>query len=79
MNDLDINEIVVSNKFPFSKQDFKYFIGYKGNNEFRLLYIFFPAMSIHKRYYDKGKCMYFMTKDEKLLVNIWQFGEKLAI
>ena len=25
----DINKIVVSNKFPFGKQDIKYFIGYK--------------------------------------------------
>ena len=25
INDRDINEIVVSNKFPFGKQDFKYF------------------------------------------------------
>ena len=29
INDIDINKIVVSNKFPFGKQDFKYFIGYK--------------------------------------------------
>ena len=29
INDIDINKIVVSSKFPFGKQDFKYFIGYK--------------------------------------------------
>ena len=28
INDVDISNIVVSNKFPFGKQDFKYFIGY---------------------------------------------------
>ena len=27
----DINEIVVSNKFPFGKQDFEYFIDYRDN------------------------------------------------
>ena len=27
-NDVDINKTVVSNKLPFGKQDFKYFIGY---------------------------------------------------
>ena len=27
INDIDINEIVVSNKLPFGKQDFRYFIG----------------------------------------------------
>ena len=49
MNDIDINGIVVSNKFPFGNQDFKYFIGYKDNKEIRALCIFFPEMSIHKR------------------------------
>ena len=29
INDIDINEIVVSNMLPSGKQDFKYFIGYK--------------------------------------------------
>ena len=28
INDIDIKNIVVSNKFLFGKQDFKYFIGY---------------------------------------------------
>ena len=34
---MDINKVVVSNKFPFGKQDFKYFIGYKDNKEIRPL------------------------------------------
>ena len=29
MNEIDVNEIVVFNKLPFGKQNFKYFIGYK--------------------------------------------------
>ena len=29
INDIDINDIVVSNMLPSGKQDFKYFIGYK--------------------------------------------------
>ena len=28
-----INKIVVSNKLPFGKQDFKYFIGYKDDEK----------------------------------------------
>ena len=31
INTIDVNKIVVSNKFPFGKQGFKYFIGYKDN------------------------------------------------
>ena len=41
INNIDINEIAVSNKFLFSKQDFKYFLGYKDNQEIKLLRIFF--------------------------------------
>ena len=29
VNNIDIIKIIVSNKLPFGKQDFKYFIGYK--------------------------------------------------
>ena len=27
MNNVDINKIIISNKFPFGKQDFEYLIG----------------------------------------------------
>ena len=32
-NNIDINKIVVSNKLPFGKPDFKYFIGYKDSEK----------------------------------------------
>ena len=44
INNIDINEIAVSNKFLFSKQDFKYFLGYKDNQEIKLLRIFFSRI-----------------------------------
>ena len=44
-----------------------------------LLYIFFPEMSIYKRYSDTTKCIYFMIKDENKLINIWQFGKSFNI
>ena len=65
---IDINEIVVSNKFSFGKPDFKYFIGYKDNTEIRPLCIFFPDINKYKRYTGKVKCMSFIIKGEK---NIW--------
>ena len=46
INDIDINEIVACYKFPFGKQDFKYFISSKENKEIRPLCIFFPEMNI---------------------------------
>ena len=75
INGIDINEIVVSNKFPFGKQDFKYFIGFKDNKEIRPLCIFFPEMSIDKRFSDETKCMYFIIKDENFFdkyITIWK-------
>ena len=68
-----INEIVVSNNFPFGDQYFKNFVGYKDNKDIRPLCIFFPEMSIYKRYSDKTKCMYFMRIDEK------KFGKYMAV
>ena len=41
-NEIDINKIVVSNTFPFGKQDFKCFIGHKDNKKIKPLSIFFP-------------------------------------
>ena len=49
ISDIDINEVVVYNKFHFGKKDFKYFIGYKDNKEIRHLCMFSPETSIYKR------------------------------
>lgn len=59
IKDLDLNEKVVYNKFPFGKKHFIFFIGYK-DKEIRLLYIFFLEMSTCKRYSNNNKCMYFI-------------------
>ena len=78
INNIDINKIVVSNKFPFAKQDFKYFIGYKDNKDIRPLCIFFLEMSIYKRYSNKTKCMYFMINDENNFVKYMTIWEKVS-
>ena len=38
------NKMLVSNNFPFSKQDFKYFIAYKDSEQIRPVCIFCPQM-----------------------------------
>ena len=70
---------MVSNKFSFGKQDFKYFISYKDSKEIRPLCIFFPEMSKHKRYSDKTKFMYFMIKEEKNFDKYMTICEKVCI
>ena len=37
INVIDMNKIILSNKFSFGKQDFKYFNGYKDNKKIRPL------------------------------------------
>ena len=44
----------------------------------RLLCIFFPEMSIYKRYFHKTKCMYFMIKYEKFFDKYMIIWEKLS-
>ena len=41
-----INNIVVSNNICFSKNSFKYFIGYKDTKKIRPLCIFLPKLSV---------------------------------
>ena len=75
INDIVFNETVISKRFPFGKQNFKYFIVYKDNKKIRPLRKFFPEMSIYKRYSDKTKCMYFVIKDETFFdkyMTIWE-------
>ena len=75
INNIDINEIIVSKEFPSGKQDFKYFTGCKHNKEIRPLCIFFPEMSIFQRNSDKSKCMYFMMEHENFFnrhMTVWE-------
>ena len=43
----------------------------------RLLCIFLPRMSAHKRDFDEVKYMFFFIKDDELWKNIMKFGKKL--
>ena len=73
INDIDINKIVVPNKLPFGKQDIKYFIGYKDSEKIRTLCAFCPQMIIYKRNFDENRRIYFLKKEIKFLLNIWNF------
>ena len=48
INKIDVDKTVVSNKFPFGKQDFRYFIGYKGNKKIKPFCIFFPVANAYR-------------------------------
>ena len=65
INDIDINKIVLSDKLPFGKQDFKYFIGYKDSEKIRLLSVFQPQMIIYKKNFHKNRRICFLIKKRK--------------
>ena len=77
INEIVINKIVVSNKFPLGKQDFKFFIGYKDVKKIRPLCIFFLKMSTYRSFY-KNNSIYFMIKEEKVLDKYNEIWEKFS-
>ena len=68
INDIDINEIVASNKFLCGNQDFKYYIGYKDSETIRPLCIFHPQMIIYKRKFGENTRIYFLIKKENAFI-----------
>ena len=55
INNVDINKIVAFNKLPFSKQDFKYFIGYKDAKKGKR--ILFPETNGYRIDLDAIECI----------------------
>ena len=86
INDIDVNNILVSKKEKYGKYNsFKYFIGYNDNNVIKPLYLELPQMTgyINKFNENKNKnkiAMCLKVKDQKLFKNynkIWKTIEKL--
>ena len=67
---IDINKVVVSNKLPFGRQDFMYFISCKSNKTIRTLCMFFPKVRAHRTDFDETEFMFFIIKVEKIFGNL---------
>ena len=66
---ININKIVISEKFKHSDKGFKYFIGYKDDNIVRPLCILSPQMSEYIKCFENwGKNLSFMIEDDSVLV-----------
>ena len=61
IKDVDIEEVLVSNKISFGKKNYKYFIGYLYNDQkVAPVYIMLPETSAYvKRYDGQTKWRYF--------------------
>ena len=82
IDDIDVNEILVSKKEQYDKYNsFKYFVGYNDNDVIRPLYLFISQTTGYINKFDKNKItMSLMIKDIQLLKNynkIWKKIEKL--
>ena len=71
MNDIDVNNILVSKKEQYDKHNsLKYFIGYSDNDIIRPLYLFIPQTTGYINKFEKNKVTMSLTvKDKKLLEN----------
>ena len=64
---VNVNKIVVSDKFNHNEDGFKYFIGYQKDEIVRPLCIILPQMSGYIRYFEYGSPnMSFFIKDDEV-------------
>ena len=65
---INVDQIVVSDKFKHSDDSFKYFIGYKDGEIVKPLCIILPQMTGYIKYFENGgKNMFFVIKDDMRL------------
>ena len=79
INDADIYKIILFEKLSLSKKDFKYFIGYNGDEEVKSWFIILPIISSYTKSFDESKYMFFLIKDMNSYKNIMISQIKLAI
>ena len=69
-----VDQIVVSDKFKYSNEGFKYFIGYQKGEIVKPLCIILPQMSGYIKYFENGgKNMSFLIKDDE----VWDKYDKI--
>ena len=71
---VDLDQIVVSDKFKHNNEGFKYFIGYQEGEIVKPLCIILPQMSGYIKYFENGgKNMSFLIKDDE----VWDKYDKI--
>ena len=71
---VNIDQILVSDKFKHNYKGFKYSIGYQEGETLKRLCIILPQMSGYVKYFQNGgKNIYFLIKDEE----VWEKYEKI--
>ena len=78
--DVDIEKVLVSNKFSFGGKSYKYFIGYLYNdNKVKPLHIMLPKTIAYVKGYDwQTKWMYFLIEDDDSLEKYNTIQDKVS-
>ena len=72
---VNLDQIVISEKFKQSDEGLKYFIGYQEGEIVKPLCIILPQMSGYIKYFENGgKNMSFLIKDDEMWENTIKFG-----
>ena len=78
IEDIDVNNILVSKKEPYgTKNSHKYFIGYNNNDNIIPLCIKLPQMTGYARKFNENSTMSFIVKDKKLLKKYSKISETI--
>ena len=65
---VNVDQIVISDKFKHSDEGFKYFIGYQEDEIVKPLYIILPQMSGYIKYFENdGKNMSSFVRNDNVL------------
>ena len=76
---VNVDQIVVSDKFKHNNEGFKYFIGYKEGEIVKPLCIILPQMSTYIKYFENESKNIFWLKMAKCGINMIKFGMWLKI
>ena len=78
LKSVNVDQIVVSDRFKHSDEGCKYFIGYQEDEIVKLLCIILPQMSGYIKYFEKGgKNMSFMVKDDNVFDKYNKMWDKI--
>ena len=81
LDSVDLNKIVVSNKWKINDVTYKYLCGYLNNDTIQPLCVILPQMNGYIKYFDDGgKNVSFVTDDEEIYEKyneIWEVVRKL--
>ena len=78
IDNVNINNIIVSSKTPFEKKGFKYFINYKDCRKFRPLCIILQKVSAYRRGFHETKYISFSIKGDEFLEKYNKIWHKVS-